>query len=210
MSNVLNTYAPQFKAWSKQLGNKPTAELLETAHCFGRAGKQSLALAMAMRTEGVTAGQIVMACGAPQNNHRRDVIAAGWFKRDMNVPANDAGHTVYQIKLTPKGEAEAKKRREALAATAVDGEAVTKAKPAKVKAKKAAKGKTKVATKAQVAALLERTSKGDNGLKRETAVAGDPPGNTVPHSQPTPVTDEPSNGEGHTPTGQTETSHMNA
>lgn len=191
MPNVLNTYAPQLKAWSKQLGNKPTAELLETAHCFGRAGKQSLALAMAMRTEGVTAGQIVMACGAPQNNHRRDVIAAGWFKRDMNVPANDAGHTVYQIKLTPKGEAEAKKRREALAATAVDGEAVTKAKPkakvAKAGGKKAAKGKTKPQATPQPATEAE-----------------------MPHSEPTPAADEPSNGEGHTPTGQPETAHMNA
>lgn len=187
MSNVLNTYAPQLKAWSKQLGNKPTAELLETAHCFGRAGKQSLALAMAMRGEGVTAGQIVMACGAPQNNHRRDVIAAGWFKRDMNVAPNDAGHTVYQIKLTPKGEAEAKKRREALAATAVDGAA----KPAKVKAKgtakKAAKGKTKPVSTPQPANEAE-----------------------MPHSEPTPATDEPNNGEGHTPTGQHETAHMNA
>ena len=49
---------------AKAMGNKPTADMLTTAHYFGRAGKQSLALAMAMRPEGVTAGQIIMACGA--------------------------------------------------------------------------------------------------------------------------------------------------
>lgn len=138
MSNVLTRYNEQLKVWSKQLGGKPTAELLETAHCFGRPGKQSLALAMAMRAEGVTAGQIIMACGAPQNNHRRDVIAAGWFKRDMNQPESPAGHTVYKINLTPKGEAEAKKRVAATEATALPGD---KPKPAKAKAKGSKKQK---------------------------------------------------------------------
>lgn len=155
MSNVLNTYTAQLKVWSKQLGGKPTAELLETAHCFGRPGKQSLALAMAMRAEGVTAGQIIMACGAPQNNHRRDVIAAGWFKRDMNAAPNDAGHTVYKINLTPKGEAEAKKRVAATEATTLPGD--KPAKPAK-------KGKAKPAeTPAETPAAVTDDCNCDTG-----------------------------------------------
>lgn len=157
MSNVLNTYTAQLKVWSKQLGGKPTAELLETAHCFGRPGKQSLALAMAMRSEGVTAGQIIMACGAPQNNHRRDVIAAGWFKRDMNAAPNDAGHTVYKINLTPKGEVEMKKRVAAAEATALPGDKPAKpAKKATSKPKASKKGKAKpVETPAAVTDTVE-------------------------------------------------------
>jgi hypothetical protein len=80
------------KAWPvKQLGPKPSDELLATAHAFGRAGKQSLALAMAMRECGVTQGQIQIACGAPQNNHRIGLVRDGTFKRDMGVPKTEAG-----------------------------------------------------------------------------------------------------------------------
>lgn len=145
MPNTNNPYAPVFKQWPvKQLGNKPADDLLQVAHAFGRAGKQSLALALAMRPEGVTQGQIQIACGAPQNNHRIGLIRAGYFKRDMTAPKTDAGHTVYRITLTTKGEQAMKKRLEAAAKAEVDG-----GKPAKVsKPRKAKKAKADAATPA--------------------------------------------------------------
>lgn len=133
-------YAANFKNWqAKQLGNKPSDALLATAHAFGRPGKQSLALAMAMRPEGVTGSQIVMVAGAPQNNHRRGLIEGGLFKREAAAP-NEQGHTVYKITLTAKGTAAMKRAAEVAAKAALAGD--TEVKP---KAKKA-KGKTKAAT----------------------------------------------------------------
>lgn len=142
MTDVSKQYAPQFKGWqAKAMGSKPSDESLQTAHWFGRAGKQSLALAMAMRPEGVTGAQVVMACGAPQNNHRRDVLASGYFKREA-VPATEAGHTVYKVTLTAKGEAAIKRRTEQAAAGALTD------KPAKAKRKAANRHARKAARKA--------------------------------------------------------------
>lgn len=127
-----NVYSPMLKNWStKQLGSKPTDELLNVAHAFGRPGKQSLALALAMRPEGVSGSQIVMVCGAPQNNHRRGLIAGGLFKREP-IPANEQGHSVYKIKLTAKGEAAIKRAEEAASKAALNGDVKSK----KPKAKK--------------------------------------------------------------------------
>ena len=141
MSNISNTYAPQFKAWqAKQLGSKPNDDMLTVAHAFGRPGKQSLALAMAMRPEGVSGAQVVMACGAPQNNHRRDLLASGYFKRDNTVPHNDQGHTVYKITLTPKGEAAMKRRYEAADKATLQGDAPKATKKAKGTGKRKPKG----------------------------------------------------------------------
>lgn len=134
-------YANTFKGWqSKLLGRKPTAAELAIAHAFGKPGKQSLALAMAMRENGVTAGQIQIACGAPQNNHRRGLITEGMFKREAVPPSNE-GHTVYKITLSPKGDKALKAKAEAPKAEAKAD------KPAKaVKAAKAPrKHKAKVA-----------------------------------------------------------------
>jgi hypothetical protein len=104
-------YATTFKQWPvKLLGAKPTSEQLATAHAFGKHGKQSLALAMAMRDGGTTDPQIQLAVGLvdglsrPQNNHRKAVIEAGYFKR-LPVSKNERNHTVYAIALTPKGKA---------------------------------------------------------------------------------------------------------
>lgn len=140
MTNVAAFYAPTFKTWQvKQLGPKPGNDLLELAHKFGRPGKQSLALAMAMRAEGVTAGQIQIACGAPQNNHRRGLIGEGMFKRNAVAPT-DAGHTVYQITLTARGKAAADKAARAVETSTVDGDAKP-AKKATSKPRKPAKAK---------------------------------------------------------------------
>lgn len=135
MNANTNSYAV-FKTWQvKQLGPKPTADQLEVAHAFGRPGLQSLALAMAMRDQGVTGAQIQIACGAPQNNHRRGLISEGLFKRE-GMANNDLNHTVYKITLTAKGTAAMKRINDAKAKATAPGDApkADKAKPAKVKA----------------------------------------------------------------------------
>ena len=133
--NHAKPYAPFFKGWSvKQLGDKPSDQLLSAVHALGlRPGKQALANAMALRPEGVTGAQIVMATGAPQLNRMRGLIAAGDFKRQMVAP-NDAGHTVYKVTLTPKGEARIKRASEAADKAALSGDA-PKAKPKKATSK---------------------------------------------------------------------------
>lgn len=158
MSNneALKPYANLFKAWqAKAMGPKPTAEQLATAHAFGRPGKQSLALAMAMRDVGVTAPQIIMAAGAPQNNHRVAEIKAGHFKRERVAP-DDLGHTVYKITLTPKGQAAIKRRADADAKANLTGDAPKAAKP-KAKRPRKAKG-TAAVTEAAAAPAPEATA----------------------------------------------------
>lgn len=130
MSNA-TYYATMFKNWPKAAGDKPTEAMLATAHAFGRPGKQSLALAMAMRDAGVTNGQIVAACDAPQNNHRRDVLKRGYFKT-LPAPLSEAGHKVYRIELTAKGKARVAKLE------AATNEAAAGDKPAKRAKRKAA------------------------------------------------------------------------
>lgn len=138
-TNISKFYAPYFKAWPvKQLGPRPSDQQLETAHAFGRPGKQSLAVAMSLRDGGVTGGQVVMVCHAPQNNHRIALVKAGLFKRDTSVPKADGLHTVYKLVLTPKGETAMKRRAEAEAkATLEGGEKAAKVKKAGKKARKA-------------------------------------------------------------------------
>lgn len=152
MTNVNNAFAPFMTHWgkggagAKHLGPKPSEQHLTTALAFSKhqkPGKETFALAMAMRDAGVTAGQIQIACGAPQNNHRRGLITEGLFKRDMTVPNTEQGHTVYKITLTAKGEAAIKRREAAAAKATVDGG--TADKPAKVKKAKASKPRTRKA-----------------------------------------------------------------
>lgn len=134
MSNDVSTYyKAAFKGWPKQAGDKPTAALLATAHMFGRPGKQSLALAMALRDNGVTGAQVVLACGAPQNNHRTAVVKRGYFK-NVAAPLTDAGHKVYRVELTAKGNAKLTK----VAAEPVDKPAKAPRKPRPAKAPAAA------------------------------------------------------------------------
>jgi len=143
MSNVNHTdwYGNVFKAWQgKVLGAKPTAEMLQSIHGLGaRPGKQALACAMALRSEGVTAGQIVIACGAPQLNKMRGFITDALLKRQAVAPSSE-GHTVYKLELTAKGKQRIERTEKAAAAKAAEGaaEAPAKAK-GKAKAKKAVK-----------------------------------------------------------------------
>lgn len=150
-----SAYATLFKGWqAKQLGSKPTDDMLATVHALGlRPGKQALANAMALRPEGVSGSQIVMATGAPQLNRMRGLIAAGVVKRDMGAPANVQGHTVYKLNLTPKGEKVIERATLAAEKAALDG---GEAKPPKGKAKKAGtarKRKAKVVTAPEVPAV---------------------------------------------------------
>ena len=122
-----NYYANAFKNWvTKLMGPKPTLEQITAAHAAGcRPGKQALAMAMYQREAGASDGQVKAACIAgwgssgSHHNKRRDLVKAGYFKTKP-LPADGAGHKVYAVTLTPKGEGKVKAVAEA-----------PKAKPAK-------------------------------------------------------------------------------
>lgn len=144
------------KGWpSKQAGSKPTEAMLDTAHTFGRVGKQSLAFAMTLRPEGATDGQQKAACitlwgnSGSHHNHRRKLEASGYFKRDMTRAHNEAGHTVYAYTLTPKGEAKAAKLTAARAEATLPTGDKPKGKKAKAKAAKPRKRKAAEVTAPQ-------------------------------------------------------------
>lgn len=143
-TEVMNAYNVFFKNWQvKLLGPKPTAEMLAQYHGLGaRHGKQCLAGAMALRADGVTGSEIVIACGAPQLNKMRGLITDAFLKRLPDAGSRN-GHLVYKLQLTPKGlkriESAAAKAAALEAAGKGDGEAKAKAK-AKTPAVKKATG----------------------------------------------------------------------
>lgn len=133
----LSYYTNVMQSWSKgDLGNKPSEGQLSLAHVFGRPGKQSMAVAMALRDGGVTGKQIKLASAlfdgkaTPQLNHMRDLLAAKMFTREAVAGA-------YVITLAPKGQ-QFVDLHGAKAAEKVEAKAA-KAKPAK--ASKPRKGK---------------------------------------------------------------------
>ena len=133
-------YSAFFKSWVKALGAKPSDTDLATIHALGaRPGKQALANAMMLRPEGATASQIVLACGAPQLNKMRELVARKLVKRDMNVAPSEAGHTVYKITLAPAGVAKVAKAEVDAKAEAT----AQAAKPANVKKARKASNKAK-------------------------------------------------------------------
>ena len=121
--------------WLKSLGSKPTAAMLEVAHYFSPQGpgKQAFALALALRPEGVTRGQIsALFQGHQQSNHRKAQIDAGYFDRlPHSVPGVDQSKC-YKLELTDTGKAFIERRQ-----------ADQAAKQAAVQAKLEAKGKVK-------------------------------------------------------------------
>jgi hypothetical protein len=141
-----NWYATVFKSWPvKQVGAKPTAEMLASVHKLGaRPGKQALACAMALRPAGVTGSQIIMACGAPQLNKMRGFISDALLKR-VAVPLSPEGHQVYKLELTPKGLQRIKRADDMAAKADEAGKGETK--PVKAAAK--AKGERKHKPKAE-------------------------------------------------------------
>lgn len=161
MSNANNAtthYADMFKSWQVGLlGAKPTAEMLQNIHRLGaRPGKQALACAMACRDKGVTAGQIVIACGAPQLNKMRGFITDALLKR-LPAPKTAEGHTVYKLELTAKGKQRVERTAKAEAAAVAAGEAKADAKPV-AKAKGKAKAKPVKAEALPVEATNEAAS----------------------------------------------------
>lgn len=143
MTKVANTtdvtafYQPMFKAWSKAHGSKPTADMLSSVHGLSaRPGKQALAIAMALRPEGVTGSQIILATGAPQLNKMRGYITDALLKR-LPAPPSAEGHKVYRLELTAKGKqriASTAAREAKLAEAGKAADAPKAEKPAKVKA----------------------------------------------------------------------------
>lgn len=183
-SNPSNAYGAVFKAWpARLLGPKPSDDQLAIAHVFGRPGKQSLALAMAMRGCGMTAGQMQIACGAPQNNHRTGLVHEGLFSRDLNAGTNAAGHTIYKVSLTAKGAKAVEKANVTQAAQAAVREVPAKAaKPKAVKAKatsKPRKAKQAMADKAVADAL----NAGDVAQAAEPVTAEPITGNAAPAAE---------------------------
>lgn len=179
MTDATTHYADVFKAWAiKQLGPKPTADQLDTVHKLNaRPGKQALAIAMALRDCGVTGGQIIIACGAPQLNKMRGYITDHMLKR-LPAPKSPEGHTVYRLELTAKGkqrvERTAKAEAKAIEAGAATGEADT-AKPKKA-ASKPRKG-------------AQRKPKADGTTANATAVVPAP--EASPQGEPQVTGNEP-------------------
>ena len=103
MSNVkhISYYTNIMQQWGKQLGPKPTEAQLAMAHVHGRPGKQSFVVALALRDDGVTRGQMLEACSlfdgkpTPQLNHMRALVNAKMFTR-LPVP------NAYALTVGPK------------------------------------------------------------------------------------------------------------
>lgn len=138
-TNAATHYGDFFKKWQgagmlKLLGPKPTAEQLALVHGLGaRPGKQAFAIAMSLRDCGVTGGQIVIACGAPQLNKMRGYVIDALL-RELPAPMFE-GQKVYKHEVTPKGRQRIERFVKAQAATVAAGETETVKAP-KVKAAK--------------------------------------------------------------------------
>lgn len=154
-----NWYSNVFKAWqTKLLGSKPTAEMLAQIHGLNaRPGKQALACAMALRPEGVTGAQIVMACGAPQLNKMRGFITDALLKREP-VPPSSEGHTVYKLNVTAKGLQRIKQAEARAAKADAEGKGTA---PEKAKPKAASKAKGTAKVKKAAKAKPVETPTGD-------------------------------------------------
>jgi hypothetical protein len=136
MSNVKHIafYTNVMTQWAKaDLGPKVTEAQLALAHVFGKPGKQSLVVAMALRSDGVTRGQMLGAAAlfdgkpTPQLNHMRALVNAKLLTRQP-VPG------AYVLVKGPKAD-QYIDLHGAKAATAAE------AKPVKVKASKPRKAK---------------------------------------------------------------------
>lgn len=157
-SNVTAHYADVFKVWpTNLLGPKPTAEMLQSIHQLNaRPGKQALACAMALRDKGVTAGQIVIACGAPQLNKMRGFITDALLKR-VAAPKSSEGHTVYKLELTAKGKQRIERNTKLEAKAVEAGKGETADKPV-TKAKGASKPRKAKVAPATVDGTVEAAS----------------------------------------------------
>lgn len=166
-TNDGNWYSNVFKTWqAKQLGPKPTADMLASIHNLGaRPGKQALASAMALRACGVTAGQIVIACGNPQLNKMRGFINDALLKREA-VPPSAEGHTVYKLSVTAKGQQRIARTVKAKGAVEAEGNKAVADKPAKP-AKAVSKATEATGQAGAQAAVEGALNAGDNAQAAE-------------------------------------------
>lgn len=111
------TLTERMKGWQpKIMGAKPTADQVTTAAAALRrhgTGKH-LALAMYLRPNGATQGEVVLACHDTNINAYYDAVRGGQFE-PVTLP-NRGGHKVYALVL-PKAKP-ARKPRKAKAAKA--------------------------------------------------------------------------------------------
>jgi hypothetical protein len=136
MANVKHIafYTNVMTQWGRDLGPKVTEAQLALAHVFGKPGKQSLVVAMALRADGVTRGQMLGAAAlfdgkpTPQLNHMRALVNAKLLTRQP-VPG------AYVLVKGPKADQYIDLHGAKAASTAAE------AKPVKVKASKPRKAK---------------------------------------------------------------------
>ena len=152
-------YTNVMQQWGKQLGPKPTEAELALAHVFGRPGKQSFVVGMALREAGVTRGQMLEACAmfdgkpTPQLNHMRALVNAKMFTRQpvpgayalVKGPNADRFIDLHGAKAAAAAEVKADKPAKVKAAK----------KPRKVKAAKPAELPVSEAAPAEVVAEVQ-------------------------------------------------------
>ena len=137
MANVKHIafYTNVMQQWGRDLGPKVTEAQLALAHVFGKPGKQSLVVAMALRADGVTRGQMLGAAAlfdgkpTPQLNHMRALVNAKLLTRQP-VPG------AYVLVKGPKAD-QYIDLHGAKAAATVETKAPKAKKPRKAKAAKA-------------------------------------------------------------------------
>ena len=176
MTNATTWYGVEFKAWLKQCGSRPTAEMLQSIHDLGlRPGKQAIACAMGLRPEGVTNSQIALVCGNPQLNRMRGLIDDKLVKR-LPASRDERNHTVYKLELTEKGKARIASAQKRAAENEVAGQTEKPAAKVPVKAKRGSG--TKVMTAKQIK-KANKPAKAAGMLPTGPALAIDDNGNTV-------------------------------
>lgn len=157
MSNVkhISYYTNVMQQWGKQLGPKPTEAQLATAHVHGRPGKQSFIVALALRADGVTRGQMLEAASlfdgkpTPQLNHMRALVNAKMFTR-LPVPG------AYALEIGPKHQQFADLHGAKAAATEAAAKPAKPAKAKKAGTKAKAQPTEPVATEAVTAPVAEQ------------------------------------------------------
>jgi hypothetical protein len=95
----LAPYRPYLDNWKRDAGKKPTAREFETVHKekLARMGsKAALAVAMALREDGVTQHQMEIALGSPHRNKLMRVVDDG---KATLVPHVYGNHMAYRLKV---------------------------------------------------------------------------------------------------------------
>jgi hypothetical protein len=138
-AQVKQMYGDKLKGWRvPTMGAMPTPENFATAHALGAkpGSKTGLAIAMYLRDEGITQGQMANALGGPYLNKARDLVSAKLAERVPMPQVN--GHTVYKLALPQPKAAKPASKGKGKQASASKGKAPAKpAKPAGEPAKPA-------------------------------------------------------------------------